>query len=448
MWTQAQQGACFNQRLRAPFHDRTAGVLIQTAIALPILMMVIGFAADFGYASYINQRLARAADTAALSAVSQSAATAVGGYGNTSWLQIYGNSIFTENIKQLPVANVSTSLTVVPDNNGGVVATASYSYSVKAIFGGVSGRTSIPVSGSIAATAKPITYVNYYILVDTSQSMGIGTTQADMSTLYDRVASYGYGSNGETGCQFGCHVAPSNHTYTNEQLAHNFSPKVTLRIDSAVQAVQNIISTASSTVGSNKNIKFGLYMIQANPFDHSFIKTVATPSNDYATLLTQAATIDLGANDGNVGYGDTDFTNEFSTMAGMLPTNGSGASAASPLNFVFIITDGVQDTSGSCTWGHCTGPIDSTKCSSLKSKATVGVIYTTYLPITKHSDPSQFEDSYAALVAPFASQIAPSAQACATSTDFYFEATYGSDIISAVQALFQKTLPTTARLVQ
>lgn len=412
------------------------------------MLLVVGFAADYGYASYINQRLARAADMAAISAVSQDAATAVGGYGNLTGLQYVGSALLAENIKQLPITGVTSNVTVVSDGNGGVIATANYSYTTKPLFGGVLGRSSLPVAGSIQSIARPTTYVNYYILIDTSQSMGIGTTQADMSTLYDRVASYGYGSNGETGCQFGCHVAPTGHTYTNEQLAHNFSPKVTLRIDSAVQAVQSIISAASTTVGPTKNIKFGLYAIQANPNTHANLTTIMAPSNDYTALYNTAATIDLGTNDGNVGYGDSDFVNEFAAFNSILPANGSGASAASPQNFVFVITDGVQDTTGACSWGHCTGPIDASKCTPLKGKATVGVIYTTYLPITKHSDPSQFEDSYAALVAPFANQIAPAAQACATSSAYYFEATYGSDIVNAVQALFNKTLPTSARLVQ
>ena len=253
--------------LRGALCDRRGGVMVLTAIAMPMLLMVVGFAADYGFASYVNQGLARAADIAAVSAVSQAAAQTAGGYGNTSILQYVGTQIFAENVRQMNLTGVSSNVSVSSDGNGGVTATATYSYAVPALFGRTFGQNTIPVSGAASSAAKPTTYVNYYILVDASQSMGIGTSQADMSNLYARVASYGYGSNGELGCQFGCHAAAPGHLYSNEQLAHNFSPRVTLRIDSAVQAVQSMIQTANSTVGPSKNIQFALYTMQANPID-------------------------------------------------------------------------------------------------------------------------------------------------------------------------------------
>lgn len=416
---------------------------------MPLLVLLVGFAADYGYASYINQRIARAADTAAISAVSQDAAAAVGGYTNLSGLQDAGNALLTENIKQLSVANVTSAVSVVSDGNGGVIATATYSYSVPSLFGGVFGRTSMPVSGSIRSIAKPTTYVNYYILVDTSQSMGIATSQSDMITLYNRVIQYNNGSDGESGCIFACHVKAPGQSYTNEYLAHSISPAVTLRIDSAVQAIQSIISTAASTVGSTKSVKFGLYLIQYNPNTGSYVSTVTSPSNDYTAVSSAAATIDLGDNNSS-GIGDSDFVNELAKFATMLPANGSGASAASPQNFVFLVTDGLTDTySGSCTSTHCTGPINYTKCTAIKAKSTLGVIYTTYAPITNNPNkPTGNEQNYNALVAPYASQIAPSLQSCATSNSYYFEAQYGSEIVSAMQTLFNKTLPTSARLTQ
>lgn len=435
--------------MRSAVQDRAGSVLVLTALTIPVLLLLIGFAADFGFASYLNQRLARAADTAVLSAVSQSAATAVGGYGNTAWLQTYGNSIFAENIKQLPIKNVNATVSVVSDGNGGVIATASYNYSVKALFGGVTGISLFPVSGSVQAVAKPLTYVNYYILVDGSQSMGIATTQTDMINLYNRVIAYNNGSGGESGCVFGCHVKAPGQSYTNEYLAHSISPAITLRIDSAVQAIQNIINTAASTVGSTKNIKFGIYVIQADPSSGTYLKTIQSPTSDYTAANTAAGTITLG-NNISAGRGDTDYVNELSAFNAILPAAGSGASAASPQNFVFLITDGVTDTYvPACTSGHCTGTLDSTKCTALKNKATVGVIYTTYMPIQNNpNNPTGYEGNYVNLVQPFSTQIAPALQACATSSDYYFEANYGSEIVNAMRALFNKSLPTSARLQQ
>lgn len=433
--------------VRRALRDRRGGTMVLTAVCLPMLLMVVGFAADYGFASYVNQGLGRAADIAAVTAVSQTASQTAGGYSNTSILQYIGTQIFAENVKQMKLAGVNSNVSVAPDGNGGVLATVTYSYAVPALFGGMFGQKTIPVSGSANSAAKPTTYVNYYILVDTSQSMGIGTSQDDMSTLYARVASYGYGSNGEKGCQFGCHAAAPGHQYSNEQLAHNFTPRVTLRIDSAVQAVQSMINTANSTVGPAKNIQFALYAMQANPMDHTQIKTVAPLSTNYSDLVTKAATIDLGDNDGQQGFGDTDFASGINAFVASLPSNGSGSSPASPQNFVFLITDGVKDTPGnSCVDTHCTAALDPATCNPIKAKATVGTIYTTYQPIMKNAQPDQYEDTYRDLVLPFAANIAPNVAACATSSTLALEAKYGTDIINAVQILFNRTLPQSARL--
>lgn len=432
--------------------DRSGAILILTAITMPLLIMVIGFAVDFAYATYINQRLASAADAAALGATSQSAATAVGGYTNTAGLQTYGMNIFLEDIKGLPISSPNFTLTVTRDSSGLVTATGSYSTSTPALFGRLLGITSIPIADLVKSTAKPAVYVNYYILVDTSQSMGVASTQNDMNTLYARVAQFGQGSDGESGCVYGCHVASPGASYTNEQLAHDFSPRVTLRIDSAVQAIQSIINTAASVASSTDNIQFGLYTIQADPVANSMVtKVAAPPSSDYPTLYNLAGTIDLGNNVGSVGYGDSDFPNELTAFNSMLPANGSGVSAASPQNYVFIVTDGVTDTySGSCFDTHCTSALDSTQCTQLKAKATVGVIYTTFLPIYNYDKPKQkeYDPVYKSLVLPIADQIAPALQDCATSSEYYFEATYGQDIINAMSALFIKTLPSSTRLTQ
>lgn len=297
---------------------RAGAVAIVTAICAPVLLLIVGFAVDYGYASYINQRLAKATDAAVLASASQTAATAAGGYGNTSFLQTVGTNVFNGNIAQLPVSNVSFSLSIVSDGNGGVISTGTYNYASPTFFGGIIGKSTIPLSGNVQSIAHPITYVNYYILTDTSQSMGIAATAADMQTLYNRVVEYKNGSaQGEAGCVFGCHVkAPSNipggglQPYTNEYLAHDISPRVTLRIDSAVSAMQGVISSASTIAGTTKNIKFGLYTIQADPTNSgSYLGTVSPPSSDYSTLSSSAGTITLG-NNTKEGVGDSDFSKE------------------------------------------------------------------------------------------------------------------------------------------
>ena len=423
-----------------------------TAITTPLLLTVIGFAADYGFASYINQRLARACDTAVLTSTSQSAASAVGGYANTNALQAFGTRVFNENIKDLPIGNANFQLSVSQDPNTTIVtSTATYAYSTPTFFSNIFGVTKIPVSGTVRAFVQPPTYVNYYILVDVSNSMGIGATQSDMAALYNRLNQLGFKQNGEPGCVFACHDANSgsNYTYTTEQIARQLG--ITLRVDAAKTAIQSIINSAASIAGSTKNISFGLYLLQKNPNTGNQIVTLSAPSNNYSNLLSQAQTIDLGSNSGSNTQGDTDFQGELGAFNALLPANGSGASAASPLNYVFLVTDGVSDIiGGSCSGSACVYAINPSWCAQIKAKSTVGVIYTTYLPIWKNNDASthQYELLYTTYVQPIASQILPNLQGCATSSSYFFEATDGPSIATSMQTLFAKTQPVSSRLTQ
>jgi Flp pilus assembly protein TadG len=441
-------------------------VALIVAVCAPLLVGVIGFAADYGYATYVNQGLQSAADAAVLAATSQSAATAGGGYGNTSWLTTYGTNVFQGNIAKLPVSNVTPNFSVVPNGTNGVIATASYSYPVPTFMSGIVGISTITVTGSAKATANPLTYINYYILVDVSQSMGIAATQSDMDTLYNRVAQYNNGSDGEIGCTFACHVQSGGayvggtQQYTNEYLAHSISPTVTLRIDSAVAAIKTIISLAQSNAGINQNIKIGLYTMNEDPTNGSYVRQITAPSTNYANLTTLASTIDLGNNNSG-GSGDSDFTDQLAYFnTHYLSANGSGASAVSPQNYVFIITDGLSDVpGGGCTSGHCTGALNASNCTALKAKATVGAVYTTYLPIYTYvwngsayvssstTATPTYEGNYLSLAQPYVGSIPTTLQSCVSAANYYYKADDGPAITAGMQSLFASSLQT-AHLTQ
>jgi hypothetical protein len=93
-----------------------------------------------------------------------------------------------------------------------------------------------------------------------------------------------------------------------------------------------------------------------------------------------------------------------------------------------------------CINGNCTSAFSSSYCTSLKTKATVGVIYTTYLPIYTNNDPSQgYHPAYAYLAQPYVGQIPTNLANCATSSNYYLEASDGPSITTAMNALFAQT---------
>ena len=471
---------------------RAGAVAIITAVAAPALVTIVGFACDYGYASYINQRLARATDSGTLGSISQTAATTAGGYTQTAAMQTIGVNIFNANIADLSSTGVSFNLSVVADGTGGVIATGTYSYNVPIFFGGLLGLKNIPVSGTAKTTARPVVYANFYILVDNSQSMGIAATASDMTNLYNRVLANKNASTTDGGCVFACHVrgrvnnsqdGSGLQAFTNEDLAHNLTRNwgapITLRIDSAVSAVNGIVTSAAQIAATTKNIQFGLYTIGIDPNTGLRVTPIKDPppapgktstdftvSSDYASVQRAASQISLGNTVSQQNRGDTDFTNEFTDFINAFkPTNppkpaatataalvqGNGASATSPLNYIFLVTDGLDDVVGSgCgnNFAVCTSPIEASDCDKLKSVATLGVIYTTYLPIYQFNTAPNLEARYKALVDGDPPQIQTNLQACATSSDWYFEAQDGPSIVTAMQTLFQRTQPSSARITQ
>lgn len=424
--------------------SRHANVTAIFSVCGAILAMAVGFTVDFGYAVNINQRLNQAADTAVLAAVSVTAADASGGFANAisgGHFYAYGMQSWSVNTAGLPI-QVTPNLSVVANSSGGATATLTYSASVPTYFAGLIGINSIPISGTATATSKPLTYIRYYILVDISQSMGIGATTTDMQNLYNRVVQYGQGTGGESGCVFGCHVAESTQTYSNEYLAHNISPYITLRIDSASSAIDSIISSAISAENSTSpNIAIGLYTMSDYP--SATVTQVFAPTTNLSSHTS--VSVSLGSNTSS-GIGDTDFTDQITNFTtNYLSAQGTGASSSSPLNYVFLITDGLSDVS--CTsgttgyyYGHCAAAFSSSLCQQMKAKATVGVIYTTYLPIYANNTSSNgYETSYTHLVAPYVSSIPGNLQACASSSAYYYEASDGPSISTAMQTIFQNS---------
>ena len=143
----------------------------------------------------------------------------------------------------------------------------------------------------------------------------------------------------------------------------------------------------------------------ANPKIGPYINTISNPTSDFSTLGTLLGTIDLANPDPDYGWGNSAVTDSLNYFANDIFNNvtlGNGFSSQSPLNYVFIITDGVQDVYGaSCFWKHCTQALDPSLCDQFKAVATVGVIYTTYLPFYQNNNSADGYDTlYDGIVQP------------------------------------------------
>ncbi len=419
--------------LRRFTKDRRGNVVILFALCLVPTIGLLGLAVDYSMALRAKTALDASTDAAVLAAATEASAIiqqqSTPNYDATAVAKLYGAQV-GQNVFAADSASVRTATTPVltlnldrPSNGLVINATGSYTAQWPSVFGKMFGTSMMNIGGSAASNLNLPKYMNIYVATDISQSMGIAATATDMANLSKLTG----------GCVFGCHVKQNGQSQTYEQIAHN--NKVTLRIDVIKSAITAMIASAQNVTNGNPTISIGLYTLQEKiPADNAnYYNVLSSPSTNYTALSTIANAIDLGNNDSG-GTGDSDFANAVSLFASNeVGTSGDGSASSSKQNFVFLMTDGVQDVKGNCTDGHCTKAFDPTLCASLKSKgATVGVIYTTYIPFPN-------EQTYMDLVYPFQGQIAPNLQKCAT-PGWYYEASDGPAIQTAVNALFAQAV--------
>jgi Flp pilus assembly protein TadG len=404
--------------------DARGNIVIVFAIAsLPIISFV-GAAIDYSNASSVRSKLQAAQDAAVLSAVSLT--------GNKMTPQDAQDAAIKFFNAQVSSQGLSATINLrVTDSSAGRTATSNFSSDVTTSFMKVAGYPVMTVTNSATASVAPPAYIDFYMLLDNSPSMGLGATQTDIDALKTKTASKSDGP-----CGFACHdLSDSNSNY---KIAKANSIK--LRIDVVAQATQQLTDTAQSTATVPNQFRMGVYTFGSSCTSQG-LTTVSTLSSSMSSVKVAASNIDLMTIP-NHGFNQdmcTDLDNTFVAMNSAIPAPGPGT-AASPQKYVFFVSDGVAGASYATTCSRpligsnrCVEPLNPSICSALKARGIkVAVLYTTYLPLP---DNGFYNDN----VSPFNSQIATNMEACA-SPGFYFEVSPTEGIANAMDALFKKAV--------
>lgn len=322
------------------------------------------------------------------------------------------------------------------------------------------GTDHIAFSETSSAQVQLPPYVDFYMLLDNSPSMGIGATVADMTKL----------ANNTGGCEFACHDTNSNERSSNTyQTAKNVGG-ITLRIDSVRQASQSLLDFAGNQTYANR-YRMAAYSFgtQAYPGTIGLTQVSALNSN-FSQVKSDLSSLDLmvvGKNNDN-NNDDSDIDGNLTALASQISAPGDGSSQSAAQKVIFLVTDGAADIapptpgnnrnnsssgiypgSGSnpCATtyndvdrNHCMQPVTVSVCNDIKSKGIlIAALYTTYF---KYSNSSE----YPTYIQPIASAIPQNMQACA-SPGLYFEVNPQTNGVSqAMQTLFQAAIAKATRL--
>ena len=414
--------------------DRRGNIAVITALLIVPLVTVAGGAIDIGRLASTHSRLVDSADAASVGSVGKSsaamtAAALMSTDGPIPLGVVQATQLFNADVATTSDVTVN-SLGVTVSKAGQVVTSnVTVTASIPTYFLRLAGITSLSTTATSVSNNSLPTFIDFYLLLDNTPSMGIGATPADVSTMV---------ANTPDQCAFACHDLSNNNNYYN--LAKSLG--VTMRIDVLRQATQNLMTTAQTTETVANQFRMGIYTFGASSAAPGFY-TLGAPTTNLTSASTTAGTIDLMT----VPYQnynsdqDTNFNSAMTGANAAITTPGSGGSSLTPQKVLFLVSDGMNDAaySGSCSGGNniggtrCVGPIDTTLCTTIKNRGIkIAVLYTTYSVLT--TDPWTVAN-----VNPIIPNINPAMSSCAT-PGYFFEVSPTQGISAAMNALFQKAV--------
>lgn len=424
------------------FRDKSGNFGILTALLMVPLIGAGGLAVDFAHALSIRTQLQAAADAAAVGAVAQSSPAMKQAQTMTGDGVISSGSTDAQELFRAQVAGEATGFPIdvkvdVTKTGNALTSAVTFSTRVPTTFMQVLGQTSMPISGAATARYETPAYMDFYMLLDNTPSMGVGATQADIDKMLKVTKS---GSEGT--CAFACHIV-SEAGVEDKSSYYNIARNngVTIRIDVVAAAVKALMAKALDTQTMASQFRVAAYTFGKTAQDAKLFK-VSDISYDLKAVGQATDAIQLMSIPRQNYNSDqqTSFDDALKGIDGQITgTIGSGTSNADRQKIVFFVADGVADSykPSGCTspkgasGGRCIEPIDTKNCTTLKNKGIkVAVLYTPYLPLPDNS-------FYTTWVSPFATSIPSKMQECA-SPGLYFAVSPTDGIEEAMQALFLK----------
>ena len=391
--------------------DQRGKIVVIFALTCVPVLSAIGCAVDYSMATIMRAKLQSAADAASVASISQKsagfiAAAAMSGNGSVTAGVTEANKIFDGNTGEITgYANLSRTSTVTKTGIK-LASNVQFSADVPAVFMKVLGYQNLTVTGSSASAASLPQYLDFYLMLDVSGSMGLPSTNNEQTRLAninpDNFGQY------PGGCTLACHFAVQNvcsDTGSNNQkyptnnycmgyaisrvspsgyqtLLNNNSghlpssmlaglpaslssgnaqslPAVTscptdgtsaciqLRADAVGYAVTQLLITANASAKVTNQFRIGLYPFIQDLYEYFRLTSSINGSSTNPSTINYAAAnlasqLDTNTN-ANLGSGGTHIDTALTTLSGLIVNVGDGSTSNNTLPYIFLVTDGAQD---------------------------------------------------------------------------------------------------------
>lgn len=318
--------AAFRALIHTFVRDKRGNIAVIFAIACVPLITAVGCAVDYSRATQTRSKLQAAADAASVGSLAKASPAFLAAGSMTSDGPIPvgvtdAQNIFDANRANLTGYTLNSVTPTVVKSGSTVTSTVAFSANIDTMFLGLIGKTALTVTGTSSATANMPLYVDFYLLLDNSPSMGVAATPTDVSKMV---------SNTPDKCAFACHDYNDSNNYYN--LAKTLG--VTTRIDVLRSATQSLMDTASATETYSNQFRMAIYDFGASSKTIG-LRALFSLSSSLSSAKTAAGSIDLmgvyGNNDAYTADKDTQFSTVFPAINTAISAPGAGTSAA-PMN--------------------------------------------------------------------------------------------------------------------
>lgn len=435
--------------------DRRGNVLILFAIALVPMLLATGMAVDYARAARLRTKLNAVADSAALSAVTQTMMD----QGPAS-AQAIALAMFDRQAS--PLAGLVPSRTrrtiVVADSSlatgtSSTIRTAEVRYSADVVnlFAGLLDQSITSISGIAQATASTAANTDFYMMLDSSPSMDLPATTAGIQKMKSLTPMQGDGR----GCAFACHqndrtganIASNPINSATGKRMDNYeiarTNNIVLRTDLVATAVRDLARTARSAASGNHAI----YRMALATFNFDYRDIVAKPA-DLDTVSARVSEAAVPAicrgNERICGVREdsmSHFSTAFAGASANLPAqggSGSGRTGDTPEAILFIVTDGMRNDSSRYGDSSQYGPIDTAACDTIKQRRIrIAILYTRYIPESVDDDWSISNVQQRYLLP--TDLLSPALVRCA-SPGLFNMVTSDGDISAAMELLFKRAI--------
>ena len=293
----------------------------------------------------------------------------------------------------------------------------------------------LPLGGTSAAQETAGSFVDIYVLMDVSNSMAIGATDAARNQLMQLTSAHPLfigGNPGWTNCAIACHMQQP----LQQGWAQDYGDYYAMAKYFGVQLRIDVLKTAVAYVAANlaaaqhpESFRFSLYTFETSVHE---IYPLG-PASAAGSLI--AATEVTPINDWGV-YNQTNVAQSIATFTGYVGQAGNGAQQETSRKYAFILTDGIEDYTGQ--GGRVTVPFDPRVCQDLKDQGVVVLV----LQTTNDDPNNQFGENQ------LLADVRPLLERCASGPDLFTAASTPDDINAAIRSMINVAVSKPAHFIQ